>query len=52
MKPKHEVGIPAYRIDVFKVTNGAFAEFVRQTGHKPPSHWSGGKIPRASRTTR
>jgi gamma-glutamyl hercynylcysteine S-oxide synthase len=38
-RPRHEVEVPAFWIDRTPVTNGAFAEFVRETGAEPPLYW-------------
>ncbi|HHH36771.1 MAG TPA: hypothetical protein ENK48_08110 [Gammaproteobacteria bacterium] len=37
--PPHEVDLPAFYIDRFEVTNGAFKVFVRQTGYPEPPVW-------------
>lgn len=42
--PLRKVDLKAFFIDRYEVTNGEYAEFVRATGRKPPTHWSG-KIP-------
>lgn len=39
------VFIPGFYIDKFPVTNQAYGEFVRATGHRAPSHWPDGAIP-------
>jgi formylglycine-generating enzyme required for sulfatase activity len=44
--PQHTVELPAYRIGKYPVTNGEYAEFIRQTG-QPVAHTAGweGQIP-------
>ena len=41
--PQHRVYLDAYYIGVYAVTNRQYAEFIRQTGHRPPGNelWSG-----------
>ncbi len=36
----HDVFVPAFDIDVHKVTNGQFLEFIRDGGYENPSLWS------------
>ncbi len=38
-RPRHEVQLDAFLIDRAPVTNGAFAEFVADTGAEPPMYW-------------
>ncbi len=38
-RPRHEVELAPFWIDRTPVTNGAFAEFVRETGAEPPMYW-------------
>jgi iron(II)-dependent oxidoreductase len=38
-RPRHEVKLDAFEIDRAPVTNGAFAEFVTDTGAEPPTYW-------------
>ena len=38
-RPRHEVELDAFEIDRTPVTNGAFAEFVADTGAEPPMYW-------------
>ncbi len=40
--PPHEVKVAPFMMDVTEVTNAEYAEFVRDTGHAPPSHWANG----------
>jgi serine/threonine-protein kinase len=41
--PPHSVTVAAFAMDKTEVTNAEYADFVRETNHAPPSHWSGGK---------
>jgi formylglycine-generating enzyme required for sulfatase activity len=41
-RPMCEVRLRPYWIDLTPVTNGAYLEFVRQTGARRPSSWPGG----------
>jgi iron(II)-dependent oxidoreductase len=38
-RPRHAVELHAFEIDRAPVTNGAFAEFVADTGAEPPMYW-------------
>ncbi|MDX1388954.1 MAG: SUMF1/EgtB/PvdO family nonheme iron enzyme, partial [Acidobacteriota bacterium] len=38
-RPVHEVTLSPYRISVFPVTNGQYAEYVRETDCAPPETW-------------
>ena len=38
-RPRHAVEIEAFEIDRTPVTNGAYAEFVADTGAEPPLYW-------------
>ena len=38
-RPRHIVELAAFEIDRTPVTNGAFAEFVADTGVEPPMYW-------------
>jgi iron(II)-dependent oxidoreductase len=38
-RPRHRVELAPFRIDRTPVTNGAFAEFVADTGAEPPKYW-------------
>ena len=42
--PPHSVTVASFALDKIEVTNSEYADFVRETNHKPPSHW-GGKSP-------
>jgi len=44
--PRHEASTGAYSIDKFPVTNAQYALFVAETGHKAPSSWKQGAIPK------
>ena len=37
--PQHQVEVPAFEVDRYKVTNGEFLEYVRQTGAEPSHFW-------------
>jgi formylglycine-generating enzyme required for sulfatase activity len=37
--------LDGFLIDVFPITNGAYAAFTVATGHRPPRHWPGGRCP-------
>ena len=47
-RPRHPVELEVFRIDRAPVTNGAFAEFVADTGSEPPLYWvpdgDGGRV--------
>ena len=40
--PAHLVVVKTFAMDKTEVVNAEYAEFVRETNHPPPSHWSGG----------
>lgn len=40
--PVHSVDVPDFWIDKTEVTDGEYLEFVKATGHTPPSHWVNG----------
>ena len=44
-QPRHKVFANAFYIGKFEVTNKEYLEFVKATGHRAPSHWSGTVIP-------
>ncbi len=43
--PRRKLNLPAFYIDKYEVTNEQYKKFVDATGHTPPEHWEGGKIP-------
>ena len=44
--PRHAVDVAPFRIGRIPVTNEQYAVFVRETGHRAPSSWPGGTVPR------
>ena len=42
-KPARQVTVPGFFIDRTEVTNEQYQKFVDATGHRAPTHWSGGK---------
>jgi formylglycine-generating enzyme required for sulfatase activity len=44
--PHHHLALPRFAIAQMPVTNTAYGEFVRATGHVPPAHWFAGDVPR------
>ena len=38
-RPRHAVFLKAYAMDLYEVTVGRYAAFLRQTGRKPPLFW-------------
>ena len=40
--PPHPVELPGFFIDKTEVTDAEYLDFVRATGHVPPSHWVNG----------
>ena len=38
-RPRHRVELEAFRIDRTPVTNGAYIEFLEETGAEPPMYW-------------
>lgn len=40
--PPHSVDVPGFWMDKNEVTDGEYLEFVKATGHTPPSHWVNG----------
>jgi serine/threonine protein kinase len=43
--PSHAVAVQQFSMDRTEVNNTEYAEFVRETNHKPPAHWAGTKPP-------
>jgi iron(II)-dependent oxidoreductase len=39
-RPRYEVELAPFRIGKYPVTNGEYAEFIRQGGYDEPRHWS------------
>ena len=39
--PKRKVFVKSFYIDRHEVTNKRYAQFIKETGHKPPRHWQG-----------
>jgi eukaryotic-like serine/threonine-protein kinase len=39
------IHVDAFFLDQTEVTNEQYYEFVKKTGHKPPSHWPRGMVP-------
>lgn len=44
-QPEHKVTLGAFEIGRYPVLNVEYAEFVRATGARAPSHWPGGRLP-------
>jgi iron(II)-dependent oxidoreductase len=40
-RPRHTVAVEPFMIDRAPITNGAYAEFVADTGAEPPLYWQG-----------
>ncbi|HKJ83258.1 MAG TPA: SUMF1/EgtB/PvdO family nonheme iron enzyme [Mariprofundaceae bacterium] len=45
-RPRHKVYVKAFKIDKYPITNAQYALFVAETGHKAPSSWKQGSIPK------
>ena len=43
--PMHVRFLEPYHIARYPVTNSEYEDFVKATGHTPPPHWIGGKVP-------
>jgi serine/threonine-protein kinase len=41
--PAHPVSVQPFQMDRTEVTNSEYADFVRETKHAPPSHWTANK---------
>jgi formylglycine-generating enzyme required for sulfatase activity len=44
-QPAHLVGLDAYEMDSYEVTNEDYLLFVEATGHRRPYHWLEGELP-------
>lgn len=47
LMPEQTAELAKFYIDQHEVTNAQYAAFVRETGHRPPSHWRGRTPPEA-----
>jgi formylglycine-generating enzyme required for sulfatase activity len=45
--PIQAVGLDAYYIDKYPVTNAEYGEFIAATNHLPPRHWDGSAYPKS-----
>jgi serine/threonine-protein kinase len=43
--PAHPVTVESFSMDRTEVSNTEYADFIRETNNKPPSHWIGNKPP-------
>jgi len=43
--PVHRMGVAAFLMDTYEVTNAQYLRFVVSTGHAAPPHWIGGSYP-------
>lgn len=41
-QPQHQVDLAGFYIDRYEVTQDQYLNFIRETGHRPPSHWRNG----------
>lgn len=48
--PATMIEAPGFYIDRYEVTNEQYLEFVEDTGHRFPIHWTAGKIPKGKET--
>ncbi|MEW6732972.1 MAG: bifunctional serine/threonine-protein kinase/formylglycine-generating enzyme family protein [Acidobacteriota bacterium] len=44
-RPQHQVSVVPFQVSKFLITNRLYAEFVKQTGQRPPSYWQGNTPP-------
>lgn len=44
-QPEHRRRLKAFYMDKYEVTNKRYKTFVDATGHRPPDHWQGDRIP-------
>lgn len=44
-KPRHNVKVEDFFIDIHEVTNQQYYDFVQKTNYKPPPHWANRKFP-------
>ena len=44
-RPAHPVTLAPFFIDRTEVTNAQYQRFVRETGRRPPAHWTAGQYP-------
>ncbi|HEY7546422.1 MAG TPA: SUMF1/EgtB/PvdO family nonheme iron enzyme, partial [Blastocatellia bacterium] len=43
-RPRHNVKVEDFFIDIYEVTNRQYYEFVQKTNYKPPPHWQDRKF--------
>lgn len=48
-RPEHIVGLSAYRISRFPITNRHYERFLKETGLPAPQYWRGGRMPSGTR---
>jgi formylglycine-generating enzyme required for sulfatase activity len=44
-QPQHSIDLPSFEIGKYPVMNSEYRAFVRDTDHRPPSHWEGDTYP-------
>ena len=44
-RPSHRLGLPAYAIGHYPVTNYEYRAFIQDTGYPPPNYWEGNDYP-------